>query len=219
MATAEAAAAEGPLRGACVTPPPQLLHSHRRSLVNVLILGGTHRQRVRVAYEFHRESVLRGGPFLCLDARHDDERLRMALQAWTSATDPDPGADLLRAAERGSLFVDSVANLRQETQRMLLAFMRTSANDRLDTGVDGWVGRILVGDAGQLSVATAEGKFSGALYDALDKLRVELPSPRRGDLGAQRFVRRALDADAGSARRTAGATGRREPRQLRVRPW
>jgi transcriptional regulator of acetoin/glycerol metabolism len=232
VVTAEATSAGRLSRGVRVTPPPRLLRFHRRDLVNVLVLGGTAGQRASVAHAFHREGLLCNGPFLRLDARREGEWLRLALQAWLSSADA-PAADLLRAAERGTLFVDSVASLRPDAQRLLLAFIRTALNVPLETGESAWVGRLLAGDPEPLSDAVADGRFSSDLYDALDKVRVELPSApgrgaARGSTGAGLpFAERTRPSCATRGTRTPrraryglpGKTGRGGPGEPRVTPW
>jgi hypothetical protein len=60
---------------------------------------------------------------------------------------------------------------------VLLAFMRRAAGITTQApGCDSWVGRLIVGNAEPLAVAVAAGAFEPALYDALDKVRIELPS-------------------------------------------
>ena len=168
------------LRGVGVTPPARLFRRHRHNLVNVMILGGTTGLRLQVAYAFHRESLLRRGPFVCLDGDRDQNRLRSALQAWMGSADTEAWADPLRAAEQGTFFLDAVGRLSRDTQRMLLAF-----TGRFVSGAPGgeeapWVGRLAVGNAEPLSIAVSEGRFSAALYDSLDKVRVELPGVMEG---------------------------------------
>ena len=164
-----------PARGGGVTPPARLVRLHRHNLVNLLVLGGTPDQRVQVAYAFHRDSAVRRGPFVCIDGRHEQDPLRLALQQWMVPTELGSWSDPLRAAQNGTLFLDSVGTLSSDTQRMLLAFMRNSMNATDSFGNRVWVGRLAVGNGGPLSVAVSEGRFLAALYDSLDKVCVELP--------------------------------------------
>ena len=116
-----------PTRGGGVTPPARLLRLHRHSLVNVLVVGGSPEQRVQVAYTFHKESVMKSGPFVCLDGNHDHDRLRRALQFWTLRLGEPSATDPIRAAQRGT-----VTNLQATSDSY-----QWSANHDPDTDSDG----------------------------------------------------------------------------------
>jgi len=163
-------------RGPQSMAPALLVRSHRHDLFNVLIRGGTAEQRLNVAHAFHRESELRLGPFVCVDCVRDQHRLLGALHARLSATLAAPCGDPLGAAENGTLFLDHVAGLGRHTQKVLLAFTRRSLGVRaVASGGESWAGRLIVGNAEPLAAAVASGAFLSPLYDALDKVRVELP--------------------------------------------
>lgn len=145
--------------------------------MNVLILGGTAAERMESARAVHQESRTGGGALVVVDARLDDERVRRALEAWISDRVTDAKGDVLRMAELGTLFVDSVASLSNETQRLMLEFTRRRSDRFFDDSGPSWFGRLAVGDSGSLATAVARGRFSALLYDALDKIRIELPRP------------------------------------------
>jgi len=159
--------------GGADLPPPRLGESHRHGLTNVLIIGGTVVQRDRVARTFHRESPLRAGPFVGVDCAADQDRLRIALRAWTaagssSATNP------FREAEEGTLYLERVESVPPDTQPLLLALALRLQGELV--GGDGWpcAGRLVAGNPHPLTVAMSEGRFDPALHDALDKVRVDL---------------------------------------------
>lgn len=166
-----------PARGARVTPPARLL-SGRHDLMNVLILGGSPEERLAVASAVHRDSRPGGGSLVAVDARQDDGRVRRGLEAWISDRGAETEDDFLRFSDLGTLFVDSIASLSVETQRLMLAFTRRLADRFFDDSETSWFGRLAVGETRGLPAAVAQGRFSTALYDALDKVRIELP--RRG---------------------------------------
>lgn len=166
-------------RGACVTPPAGLLHLHRRTLVNVLILGGTAEARRDVAWVFHRESRLCRGHLVQVDGERDQPRLIAALEAWTFASRPACRPDPLRAAETGTLFLDSVERLTPRAQELLLAFASRRGSWWEDDETP-WVGRLVVGGGSGLVEAVTQGRFSAGLFDLLDKVRIELPAGLRG---------------------------------------
>jgi transcriptional regulator of acetoin/glycerol metabolism len=158
-----------------VTPPARLVRLHRHNVTNVLVMGGSAEQRLQIAYAFHRESLVRRGPFVCVDGERDELRLRMSIQSRVSSMCPDVPADPLRAAEHGTFFLDSVGSMSKDTQRMLLAFLLRCVNVSPADDEGAWVGRLVAGSTEHLSIAVGNGCFSAALYDFLDKVRVELP--------------------------------------------
>ncbi len=150
-----------------------MVASRRRNLTNVLIIGGTVVQRDRVARTFHRESPLRAGPFVSVDCGADQDQLRMALQAWTSAGSASP-TNPFREAEEGTLYLERVEDVPPDAQPLLLALAL-----RLQGGSVGgskWpcAGRLVVGNPRSLAAAMSEGRFDPALNEALDKVRVDL---------------------------------------------
>jgi DNA-binding NtrC family response regulator len=146
-------------------------------LANVLVVGGAAADRLEIAQEFHREGVWSSGRLVAIDVCSEAAVLHGALQAWLSGVLLDATHDLLRVAERGTLFLDRITCLPTSTQRMLLVLLR---------GLEGeegrerkWLGRIVTGSPEPLAEAVGLGRFSRALEDALDKIRVHLPGPSR----------------------------------------
>jgi DNA-binding NtrC family response regulator len=139
--------------------------------MNVLVVGGESGTRAEVAEAFHRESPLRSGPLVAVDAGREAGPLLAALRAWTSGSTAVPVT--LAAAERGTLFIDSIERLGPEAQRRL--------RDLIDHGVDSATrpGRFVAGSGEDLAEAVASGTLLSALYDALDKVRIELPAQQR----------------------------------------
>ena len=158
-----------------------LLRLHRHSLMHVMVLGGTAEEREQVAFEFHRESPLRLGPFVVVDCVREESRLLGALECWMAQVSRAQSGNPLRAAARGTLYLDSIDEMSHRIQRALLTFA-----DRfgcVDEGPDDaeWAGRLIVGSAADPAHAVAEGRFLAALYDHLDKIRVEMgPARHRG---------------------------------------
>jgi DNA-binding NtrC family response regulator len=149
-------------------------------LTNVLIVGGRAEDRLKTAYDLHRGGALRSGPFVHLDARHDQDVLRAALQARVVSIEATPCSDPIRDSERGMLFVDSIESLPLDAQRMMLGFLRRNTDVSLEESEGSWWGRLAVGNVESLAAAVREGRFLAALHDALDKIRVHLPMPVQG---------------------------------------
>ena len=161
-----------PGEGESALPSARLIGLHRHSLTNVLIVGGTAALRDQVARAFHRESPLVHGAFVPVDCSRDGARLALALRCWTGAG--EGGINPYVVAEHGTLYLDRVEDLDADTQRLLLAFLRTIQGEPV-VGAEGRrAGRLVVGNPRGLDQVVAEGRFLPALYDALDKVRVEL---------------------------------------------
>ena len=168
-------------RGATARPPAQLLRLHRHSLSNLLVLGGTESQRLAVARAFHRWSPLSQGPFVALDCMFDEPRLWRALQSWLTAGGPPFGANPLHACRRGMLYLESVGSLSDPSQRLLLIFARQLEPGSPAVLVEPRPLRLAVGNTEDLSEAVDRRSFSSALYDCLDKIRVEIGRiPKQG---------------------------------------
>lgn len=166
---------ERPERQASAGPAPeQLIRLHRHSLINVLVLYGSAAEREQIARVFHRESPVRGGPFVKVDASREEELLGSALRAWISGERRESGPNPLLGAGRGTLFLDSIVALPIETQRVLLEFC-THCRGTLDsTEPEAWDGRLVVGDAEDPGSAVSSGRFLLELYDCVNKIRIEL---------------------------------------------
>jgi DNA-binding NtrC family response regulator len=142
--------------------------------MNVLVVGGDAAARAEVAEAFHRESPLRSGSLVVVDAVREGDSLLAALRAWTSGTTAAVPVRLA-ISERGTLFIDSIDGLQPEAQRRL--------RELIDQGLESnpaRPGRFIVGSFEDPAVAVSEGTFSAALYDNLDKVRIELPAHERG---------------------------------------
>jgi DNA-binding NtrC family response regulator len=165
------------VRGGSVTPPARLFLFHARDRVSVLVVGGTPMRRLRVAHGFHCRSRLVRGPFVLLSARRDEAVLRGALHAWLCSAEALP-RDPIATAEHGTLFIDSISALSTATQRLLLAFTSGHLNATCADSARPWTGRLIAGDGHRLLAAVRRGRFAMTLFDALDKVTVELPAAR-----------------------------------------
>ena len=157
----------------------ELIRLHRHSLIHLLLVGGTVRERAWLALAFHRESPLRRGPLVRLRGPRDEDRLRCALECALCAVKCGRPDSPLRESEGGTLFVDHVERLSLATQRVLLFFLASLSPPQGAPAV-AWFGRLAVGSAEPLEAAAAAGRFLPALHDLLDKIRVELPPGPHG---------------------------------------
>ncbi len=157
-------------RGASTAwPPARSFSAPRHNLTSVLILGGSAHDRGQLARSLHRDSPHRAGSFVRLEADREEAQLSLALQEFLSAagaTEENP----IRQAAGGTLFIDSIAGLSLHSQRLLLELV--SRTEGTAAGLCRW--RLVTGNRGDLSPEVEAGRFLAALYDCLDKLRIEL---------------------------------------------
>lgn len=168
-------------REAATLLPAPLLRLHRHSRANLLVLGGTQARRLAVARAFHRRSPLAGEPMSAIDCEREEARLVRALERWLLAcAAPEPQPDDPRERVR-VLYLDRVSALSGVAQRLLLMVAHRMHGDA-DTGRSPGPARLMAGDRHDLLRATETGRFSAALADLLDKIRVDLG--RRRSRGA-----------------------------------
>jgi DNA-binding NtrC family response regulator len=109
-----------------------------------------------------------------VDCASEEARLRCALQSWLMPDGCPPVANPLSGSERGTLYLDSLGRLSAPTQRLLLALACRLEDAPRASGPGPGPARLAAGDPDDLTEAVEEGVFSSALYDWLDKIRVDL---------------------------------------------
>lgn len=159
----------GTSRGAAVGLPASLLRLHRHGRANLLVTGGSAEQRWHVAHTLHRRSPLAHERFVAFDCVRDDSRIQALLQSWL-LTCSRPEGSIERV---GVLFLDSIGDLPEPAQRSLLLVARRLDSSATEARDDGPL-RLMAGDRFELERAVAAGRFSPALLDHLDKIRVAL---------------------------------------------
>jgi DNA-binding NtrC family response regulator len=153
-----------------------LARVHGRSLSSVLVLRGTTAGRDQVAREFHAAGAHPAAPFQRLDCAADETVLNPVLRSLLSDAEssrPSP------EDQRRTLFLDAVEALTKNSQRLLLLVI-----DRL-AEVAPWggsrpIGRLIAGSQTELEKEVDAGRFLPELYDAVNKVRVDLghePAP------------------------------------------
>ncbi len=158
--------------------PDWLLRRYRHTSAPLMVLGGTCQERVRIADTFHLQSPLRRGLLVVVDGAREEGALRGALADWLTGGLGEAVPLAWRAAERGTLFLDRIDVLSASVQRLLLAFVQQLPANAGTEAAEGWAGRLITGAPEGLLRAVDTGRFSAPLFDALDKLRVELASRR-----------------------------------------
>ena len=179
--SADAVTVSRTARGATARPPARLLRLHRRSLANLLVIGGSGAQRLAIARAFHAGSATGGTPFLHLDCARDEPFLWAALQHWLLHEDAYPGTTPLHGCDHGMLYLDSVQYLSSSTQRLLLVLARRLESGPASATATAGPLRLGAGNPVDLAEAVERQCFSGPLYDCLDKIRIGLDTGlRRG---------------------------------------
>ena len=141
------------------------------TVCNVLVLGGTADERERAAHALHAAGSCPVGPFVPIDCHAARAKLREVIRVWIVAG--DRAHDRLAPDERGTLLLESVESLTRESQHLLLIFL-----DRLaDSNVKGRmhpIVQVIAASQIDLEQAAATGAFLPELFDALNKLRIDL---------------------------------------------
>jgi DNA-binding NtrC family response regulator len=158
---------------------PLLPQLHRHSLSHVLVIGGSQAEREAIAAAFHRESALRTGPFVVVRCSRQASTLCRALEWWLSRSPRRSGSNPLWTAERGTLLLDCVDALSRDAQRLLLEFVAWIRVPGDSAGAP-WAGRLVTGFEHDPDTLVEDGRFLDELYDALDKIRVDLSATRQG---------------------------------------
>ncbi len=161
--------------GQAIQPPAALLKLHRHSLTTLLVIGGQAIDRRAVALSFHRSSPVSRGPFIAVDCRQDEARLRYSLQALLADTAPDPGPDPVRGAWSGTLYLDQIDALSNECQQLLLCFAQHTLGGSVGAE-GGWPVRLAGGVSHDPDVLS----LLPELRDEIDKIRVDLDEVEAG---------------------------------------
>ena len=120
--------------------------------------------------------MVHDGAFVALDCDRAEERERLhrALEGWLAGASGGGGADPIADASGGTLFLDGIEGLPLATQRMVLGLALQRRDRGSYPGRARWAARLIVGNARDLSGALAEGRFHVALFDLVDRYRVNL---------------------------------------------
>ena len=153
--------------------PEWLLQLHRHTRSSLLVLGGTPADRRAVVESLHSVSPVEPERLRTVHCGLEEEFLAKALQTWLAASpgtaDPNP----MGVCEHGTLHLEEVRRLSEPSQRLLLA-LAVRMQGAAGTPHKGGPFRLAAGDTDQLLVAVRERRFSRALFDFLDKIRIDL---------------------------------------------
>ena len=175
-----------------------LIETFAQSDASVLITGDSGTGKELVARRVHDLSARRGRPFVAVNcAAFPDTLLEAELYghergAFTGAVRKRDGR--FKAADRGTIFLDEVAELSPPAQAKLLRVLQEGTFEPLGTNTSVTVDvRCISATHQNLKNLIAQGKFREDLYYRLKVLGIDLPPlrERRGDLPVlvQHFLR------------------------------
>jgi two-component system nitrogen regulation response regulator NtrX len=150
----------------------------------VLITGESGTGKELVASALHELSTRAGGPFVRVNSAAipreliESEMFGHERGAFTGATERRLGR--FELADRGTLFLDEVADLGPEAQAKLLRALETGEIERVggQRGVRVDV-RVIAATNRDLDAERAAGRFRDDLYYRLNVLRIQLPPLRQ----------------------------------------
>jgi two-component system nitrogen regulation response regulator NtrX len=150
----------------------------------VLITGESGTGKELVATALHELSARAGGPFVRVNSAAiprdliESEMFGHERGAFTGATERRLGR--FELADRGTLFLDEVADLGAEAQAKLLRALETGEIERVGSqrGVRVDV-RVIAATNRDLDAERAAGRFRDDLYYRLNVLRIQLPPLRQ----------------------------------------
>jgi len=146
-----------------------LVRVHGRTLSSVLVLRGTAAGRDQVARVFHAASGHPAALFHRVDCASDETLLDSLFRALLS----DAESSLPSPEDERTLFLDVVEALTNSSQRLLLLVIERLA-EMAPCGERRPIGRLIAGCHEDLQEEVDAGRFLPELYDAINKIRVDL---------------------------------------------
>ena len=159
------------------------IHKIRSSDVTVLITGESGTGKELIARAVHAGSTRRYNtfvPFNCSASPREMTESQLfgyRKGAFTGATENNPG--IVRAAERGTIFLDEIGDLPLDLQPKLLRFLQEGEIQPLGESEPVQVDvRVVAATNSKLEQAVAEGRFREDLFHRLNVIRVHVPPLR-----------------------------------------
>jgi two-component system repressor protein LuxO len=160
------------------------------SRANIFIIGESGTGKHACAEAIHRASTRSAAPFVTVSCNAmPPEQIERRIFGDPGDTAPSTGPCALRAADRGTLFLDEVSALPLALQSRLLRFLQSGMAGRTLVDV-----RLICSSSRPMLPELASGNFREDLYYRLAVVPLELPPlrDRAGDIEvlAQSFLRR-----------------------------
>lgn len=170
----------------------------------VLVSGESGTGKELVARALHYDGIRAGEPFIALNCATlkpgllENELFGHVKGAFTGAADLKEG--LLKAADRGTLFIDEIADMDLSVQASLLRFMETGAFRPLGATKETTVAaRVVAAINSDIEEEVKAKRFRLDLYYRLNVCRIHLPPlrsrPEDIPVLAERFLKRLSNAD------------------------
>ena len=158
----------------------RLINKISKSNSTVLIDGKTGTGKELVAHAIHSGSFRRDSPFIAIhcaslpDTLQESELFGYEKGAFTGATKQKKG--LVELANRGTLFIDEVGEIKPSLQVKLLRFLETSRFRRLGGELELQIDiRVITATNRDLSEEVKKGHFRDDLYYRLKVMSLHLP--------------------------------------------
>jgi len=180
------------LTGDLVHAAPAMEEIHRKVEkvsgfdATVLITGESGVGKEMVAREIHALSPRGRGPFVAVNCAAipetllESELFGYAPRSGIAGADPKGRAGKFEQAERGTIFLDEIGEMKPELQAKLLRVLQDKHVDRINDTVSRPVDiRILVATNQDLAGLVATGRFREDLYYRLNVVSLEVPPLRQ----------------------------------------
>jgi DNA-binding NtrC family response regulator len=157
------------------------LRQAANSNATILLLGERGTGKGALARQIHQWSGRADGPFVTLKCTtgtlSESELFGHVQGAFTGALRNRRG--MLEAADKGTLFLDEVADLAPPLQAMLLRFVQERSFERVGSDETLWLDtRIIASSSRDLFAEVKSGRFRESLFYALNVVAMEIPPLR-----------------------------------------
>lgn len=192
--------------------------------MSVVLLGETGSGKEFAAKEIHARSKRKDGPFVAIDcgALPDEiagsELFGHVKGAFTGALRDKIGS--FEHADRGTIFLDEIGNLKLEHQVKLLRLLQESKIKRLGSNVETEIDvRLIVATNDDLLSRSMDGDFRKDLYYRLNEFTINLPALRDREEDVLLFANYFIQKANRSLGRNVKAIGKKARKRLMQYTW
>lgn len=145
----------------------------------LLITGEIGTGREMVAKTLHYQSDRAPHPFVCVTCDPSHPMIEHEMFGFDKNTSDKTKKGKLELADKGTIFLDEVSRISQETQQKLFRFLQQGEMEQISRNKpvqpDVWV---IAASSKDLKKTVASGTFQEDLYDYLDTVKCEIPPLR-----------------------------------------